>query len=164
MKIHPRFRTNHRSTTAALETGTHFYTVTLPDLIDSLNENEGNIWLIYALQEYGWNALDTDHNFYGSAIVDDIFYLCVTDGHEIEINNKLEDPETVIEEFGINAIANYLSEISDDIIHRYITPYEMNFNQIDINNLAIRMLEDDYTFLDLVKYAKDADIVSDNEI
>lgn len=164
MKIHSRFSSNHRPITAASETGTHFYKIALSDLIDSLNENEGNIWLIYALQEYGWNALDINHNFYGSAIIDDIFYLCVTDGHEIEINNQLEDPETIIENFGIDAISNYISEVSDDIIHRYITPYEMNFKQIDIDNLAIHMLEDDYSFLDIVKSAKDADIISDNEI
>lgn len=161
MKIHSRFSSNHRPITAALETGTHFYKIELPQLIDSLNDNDGNLWLIYALQEYGWNALDMDHNYFGSAIVDDIFYLCVTDGTEIEINGNLEDPETAIDDFGVDSIVNYIENATDNIIHRYITAYELNFKQVDVNDIAIKLLEDNYTFLEIVRSAEDADILSD---
>lgn len=158
MKITNNKKTSFTKVTAALETGTHFYKMSLDQVIDSLNDNDGNLWLIYSLQKYGWNALDMDHNFYGSALMDDTFYLCVTDGHEVEINDETHDPEYLIEDLGIDSLSSYVKAATDEIIHKYITPYEMNFKTIDVDQIAIDLLNDDYSFIDIVKYAKDADI------
>ena len=161
MKISSNKRNGMNTITGAVETGTHFYKMTLNTVIDSLNDNDGNLWLIYALQKYGWNALDTDHNFYGSKLIDDIFYLCVTDGHEIEINDEIYDPEYLLEEFDIEAMSQYIQDANDEIIHRYVTPYEMNFKVIDIDQIAIDLLNDDYSFIDIVEGAHDADILNE---
>lgn len=150
--------TKLQKVTAAENNGTMFYRCTLDQVINAHRDANSNVWLIYALEEYGWNAIDFDHNLFGSALIDDDLYICKTDGYEININGENVDPETALEYYDIEELSGYIENADDDIILHSITTYELS-NKLDINELAIQMLNDQYSFLDLVEAAKDADFI-----
>ena len=158
MRIKSNKINNMRKITAATESGTVFYKCKLDQVIQAEKDNDCNTWLLYALIEYGWNAIDFDHNMYGSAIIDDELYICKTDGYEINVDGEQVDPESALEDYDIESLSGYIQDATADIIIHSITEYELS-KDIDVEELAIQMLNDQYSFVDLVEAAKDADII-----
>ena len=143
------------SIVAAQQPGTRFYRIPLEFAIEVLKDD--NIILINRLSEDGWNALDLKTNFYGSTVEGDDFYLCDTDGKDIEIQGELIDPESVIDEMGLDAIQPYVAEATPEIVHRNISTYELG--PVDMDDVAYKLLEEGYSFQKIVDAAEDASLL-----
>lgn len=66
---------------------------------------------------------------FGSAVFEenneDVIYICVTDGYEIEVDGEMVDPEEALENYAPIYLENHIQDANDDVIMRNITPYEL---------------------------------------
>ena len=143
--------------TAAEESGdTTFYTITESQLLKHYDSNDNGI-LRFVVSENGFNAFDIDR-LYGSKIIGDVLYLCVTDGHDIIVNGEETYPEDALDMYDISALSAYIQEGDDKIIDRYVSEYELK--PIDINDVALDLLDGGAVdFTDVVEWAKDLDLI-----
>ena len=112
---------------ASLESikGTTYYAVPLDMVLDYFSNKKENAWIWKSFDELGWDAIDFDHNLYGSQVIDDILYLCVTDSANIEVNGVSVDPEEALDIYAVEDLREFIEEPNDAIIKRYITEYEI---------------------------------------
>ena len=135
--------------------GTVFYEITLDQIIRYYSESTKNCWVRQAFIERGWDAIDFEHNLYGSAVIDDVLYMCVTDGADIIVDNTAIYPEEALEYFTIDDLVEYIQPVTDAIIKRYISEYEIKTP--DFDDWAITLLNNGYDFVKLVKDCTDFD-------
>lgn len=140
---------------AATTAGTTFYEVTLEDIQSAFNEDDANVWIGKMFELDGWDAIDFETALYGSQIIDDVLYICVTDGQDIKIKGEYVDPEAALEYYQLNHLSEYIKEGTSDIIKKYITEYEVVTP--DFNKLAELLLKDGHLFTDIVKDAQEFD-------
>lgn len=145
MKI---YKSIHAAVNPAQNPGTTFYSATVDDIIDAYGDVTLNAWIRQAFVDRGLDAIDYDHNLYGSAIIDDVLYICVTDGYDIEVNGEEVDPEEALSEYTPEDLSDYIKPATAEIIRRYITEYELKTP--DFESLAIDLLRDGHTFSKLV--------------
>ena len=143
---------------------TAYYELSLDTLLDNAMENK-KLFLYAALLTRGIAAIDVDHHLWGSVadIDDDMLYLCVTDGYEIEIDGEFYDPEEVLQkvyygQLDPEAIEPFLQKPDDTIINRYINFDVIKSQDADINNLADVLMQEGYVFTEIVKSLDDEDI------
>ena len=139
--------------TAARSIGTTFYYTDLDNVREVLRNNDLNIFAQYWLDQYGWEAINLKDNLFGSQIIDDLLYICVTDGSDMIINGEAVDPEFALEEYGVDACSAYIEPAPDDIITRYISEYEIDV--ADFEEAAMELLKGGYSFAELYKAAED---------
>lgn len=123
----------------AQSAGTTYYMVDLDEAIDILDNDKSNCWVFISLREYGWDCLDMDNNLFGSAIIDDTLYICITDGTDVYVDGKAVNPEDALEEYDIEDLADYIVPATDKIVERYISQYELKTP--DFNELAPLLIE-----------------------
>ena len=141
--------------------GTIYYQITLDAVSDAYSE--ANCIVFEAINLYGWSAFDIGRYLIGSDIVDDVLYLCVTDGIDIEIDDDwsetgLIDPEEALAAVGPEVLQNYIEPATPEVILKHLTPYDLADN-IDLDEIALRLLEDGYTFNTIVSAATDAQLI-----
>lgn len=141
--------------------GTTFYEATLDDILSVLESDDANPWLIYALKSDGMDAIKIDDMF-GSAIIDDVLYICVTDGRDIVVDGRRIDPEyaldnSMTQETVSELYSDYIVRASKDIIRERITEYEIEMR--NTSDLAAWMLDDGIAFEDIVEYAREIDLI-----
>ena len=135
--------TKLQSVTAASNIGTTYYRATLDNVIQTLTRNDANIFLLYLIEEDGFDALDFKKHMFGSAVFEenheDVIYICVTDGYEIEVDGEMIDPEEALENYSPSYLENRIKDANDDIIMRNITPYELlDFDESSIARGILR--------------------------
>lgn len=136
------------------ELGTIFYKFTLDEVLDYFSGSKQNCWIWKSFEELGWECIDLAKNLIGSRVIDDVFYLCITDGQEIEVNGQEVMPESALEEYDISDLENYILPGDKGIIKRYITEDEIYTPYFD--KWAGEMIEKDgYDFTEMVKYANE---------
>lgn len=133
--------------------GTTFYKVSLPDLIDMLRKLDANIIMIGALEMDGWSCIDFEKNLFGSAVIDDDLYLCKTNGKDIIVNGEEVDPEYALEEYTLEELSDYIADATPEDIRLEITPYEVT--NFDIEDVALDQLQAGVSFRTLVHAAED---------
>lgn len=145
--------------TTDVESGdTKFYTITESQLLKHYDKNKNGI-LRFVVSENGFNAFDIE-KMYGSKIIGDILYLCVTDGYEIDVNGEMIEPEFALDMFDISALSAYIVDGDDKIIDRYVSEYELK--PIDLNDVALDILDGGAVdFTDIVEWANDLDLLDD---
>ena len=136
--------------------GTTYYKITL-DEAKSAYEDENSI-VFGALNLYGWEAINVYRYLIGSEIVDNVLYLCVTDGNEIESDGELLDPEEAMAAVGPDYLQSYIASATPEIIIKQLTPYDLS-DDVDIDEVVLNLLEDGYSFYDIVKDAADAQLI-----
>lgn len=137
--------------------GTTYYKITENQLLKYFDKSKNQI-VRFLVSNNGFDAFNLDL-LYGSRIVDDVLYLCVTDGREIEINGNEADPESAIDDYGISGIQKYIKNVTDDIMGRYLTDYELT-TDYDLNELAFDIISGKYAdFTQVVKDAEELDIL-----
>lgn len=137
--------------------GTTFYRVSLEQLTDAfVSDNNSNLWMIYSIREFGFDAIKIK-DIWGSEVVDDVLYLCKTDGQPLIINDVEVDPESALEDVPLQDLEEYIKDSTPEIIRKMITDYEFNFQ--DIDDLALKMLEDGHSFLEIAKDAQEVDLL-----
>ena len=132
--------------------GTHFYSATYDQVKDALNTYDTNLFVLYAFEKDGWDAIYMSKLF-GSDIIDDILYICVTDGKDIYVQGESVDPEAALSEFDITELQDYIEPADDEIIRQHITSYEIRINDIEL--IAINMLEDGISLNRLIENYND---------
>lgn len=140
-------------TKTATNSGTTFYYATIGDIIKAFESDDSNIWIQKAFTELEWDAIDLDNHLFGSQIVGDNLYICVTDGYDIEIDGNLVNPEEALELYTPDTLDDYIKPATDKIIHKYITEYELNTP--DFDKWAVDLLEDNVEFSRLVRDYQD---------
>lgn len=138
---------------AAETLGTHFYRITIDQAKDALN----NIISDWEFDNVGWDALNIDKNYPGSEIINGDLYVCSTDGQDIQVGDDMVDPEIALSFYTLDELENYIEDATEEICHRYITPYEI-IDQINIDDVAWELMND-YTFMQIVDAAKELSII-----
>lgn len=132
------------------DTGTTFYRIPLEALIDA--HKDSNIWIQQVLASEGFEAIDLAHSLFGSRVIDDILYLCITDGYDIEVEGNEVDPESALDYYNPETeLADYVKPGPKSIILENITEYELN--SIDFNAELKNMLDSGYDFIELMRAA-----------
>ena len=137
--------------------GTTFYKITINQLIETFTEV--NVWIRKSFQELGFDAIDFEHNLFGSKVIsNDVMYLCVTDGADIEIRSKgktsMENPEYALDYYNPEyELASYVQDATPEIISEHITEYEISTPMFD--KWAIDLIKEGYTFTDLMTSAQE---------
>lgn len=149
-------RIPHRYIQGAESIGTTFYSADLKTVQEVLKSNHLNLFAQYSIDEYGWDAIDFKHNLFGSEVIDDILYICVTDGQDINIEGKSVDPESALTEYDVSSCEDYIQEATDDIILKHITVYEVIVD--DIDTAALELLKQGESFEDLMEAAQELDL------
>ena len=143
-----KIRKNIMAARYSAQSGTSFYEISLDDAISVFRSNNNNAWIYKSLLEYGWDCIDFQHNLFGSKVIDNTLYLCVTDGQEILVQDDFVDPETALNLYDLSELEDYIESADSDIITYYITEYEIDEPQFD--KWAESLLKSGYTFTKLV--------------
>jgi hypothetical protein len=109
----------------AMTEGTIFYRVSLDDIIKHFSDKSENAWILKSFEELGWNALNFHKHLYDSFICEDDLFICVTDGKKIRYNDKFMSVDKLPKDIDLDELSPYIAMGNDQIIHRYITPYEL---------------------------------------
>ena len=142
-----------------IPTGTVYYKCTLDQIIDALSKEDENLWLQYALKEYGWKALNLDTYMFGSKIINNLLYLCKTDGYYINIDGEEVDPEEALDEYPLDKLAAYIQDFDEGVVRSTISMYDMAV--VDLNVIAISMLEDGRDYTEITKRAIESGLIED---
>ena len=135
---------------------TVFYTITESQLLKHYDADDNYI-VRYIVSENGFDAFEID-NMYGSKLIGDILYLCVTDGNDIIVNGEEIFPEDALDMYDISALSAYIQPGDDDVIDRYVSTYELK--PIDINDVAPDILDQGAVdFTEVVEWAKELDLL-----
>lgn len=146
-----------QTVTAAESVGTVFYRVTEDAVKEAFHSDKGNIWMAAEFEINSWNCIDADKSLFGSVVIDDVLYLCVTDGQDISVAGDVVDPESALEDYDLEALTSYIQDADESIILKYITEYEIKFE--DIDNTAIYLLNEDISFVEIVKAAEEIGLI-----
>lgn len=109
----------------AMTSGTTFYRVSLDDVIKHFSAEKENAFILKSFEELGWKALNFHKHLYDSFICEDDLFICVTDGKKIRYNDKFMSPDKLPDDIDLDELEPYIALGNDQIIHRYITPYEL---------------------------------------
>ncbi len=146
----------------ATQKGTVFYKITEEELVNFYDTYEDNDVFRYLVQVYGFQTFDID-KLYGSYLDSNAntLYLCVTDGEDIQVGVDSDVyPEDAFYEYSEEELQSYIQPATDEIIKRYLSPYEISL-PVSINQIALDMLEEDYSFVSIVQGMKDLDLLDD---
>ena len=154
-------KSNYIPIMAAEQGGTVYYHATDDELSSLLESGGANTWIFEAIN---FNRLEDiinlDAGLYGSKIIDDEIYLCVTDGHDINVNGENVDPESALDQYDIDELAAYIQPMTEEIAVRYITEQEMNLSTDMVDSLALDLIEEaGYSFAYLAKEAQEIGLI-----
>lgn len=116
---------------APSQKGTKFYKYTIDDVIDIFSSEDSNIWVYTAFVERGWDAIDFNNNLYGSRIIKNVLYLCVSDGYGIRVGESTFDPDSILDDLDLSEIDEYIKDGDGDVARKYITEYELHKPDFD---------------------------------
>lgn len=129
--------------------GTTYYKATKDEVLEALTENETNIWVTYAISLEGLEIINIDQMF-GSSIIDDMLYLCKTDGKDIRVKGEFVDPETALSNYSVSDLSEYIQPATPEILSSMLTEHEIKY--FDIDSIGKHMIEeDDQSFEMMVK-------------
>ena len=136
--------------------GTTFYEVT-DEMLQDFYRDDKNIVLTYLVRNEGLDAFDTVETAVGSAMIDGILYVCVTDGAEIDVNGELVDPEYALDEYSLEELSDYIVPADDEVLKRFVSQYELR--PVDLDDIAIELLNAGHSFSTIVQDAADLDLL-----
>ena len=137
--------------------GTTFYAIPAERLLKAFDRSRKklNKFFVDIIRYTDLEALNPN-SFYGSHIdtVNNVFYLCVSDGKPIKVNGEEIDPDEALDKYTIEDLAEYTEQPSDDLILQHVTMYELNpevFDSDTIDTIVQENLEKGVHFKEIVK-------------
>ena len=129
-----------------VDSGTTFYKMTRKQFEDAFEKE--NLWI----QEIIKRSKDFDClvDMFGSEEIDGDYYICVTDGREIEVNGEMVDPETALQEYSLSDLSGYIKDATKKVILDSIGVPE-NFKDPDVKKWVVDMLYDGIDFYRLAE-------------
>ena len=137
--------------------GTTYYRLTEDDVIEGLEQKECNIFAKSVFDSVGWDCLNFQKNLFGSKLIDNVLYVCVTDGKKINIDDYEVDPEKALNDFEIEELEDYIEDGTPETVRRFITTHEMN--KFDVEQVSINLLEEGYTLKQVFDAATEAELI-----
>lgn len=142
--------------------GTIFWRFDLDETTRELEQLDGNLILIQRLYDVGWNALDDVERAYAAAIItdDDELIICESNFEPILIDGELVEPEEALQQYDVRDLeeAGYVRDATASAVQKFITPYEMS-TRFDLGEVVKELIDEDYSFQEIVDDAKDADLI-----
>ena len=132
--------------------GTTYHKITLDECIRVLQKDRVNVWLLQRLESAGWDALDIKNSLFGSEIINDVLYICCTDGKDITVGDDTVDPEVALAEFSTTDLSDYIVDADPSIVKRYVTEFALA--EFDIDEAAEQLLREGKSFIDLMEAAQ----------
>lgn len=150
---------------AAENEGTSIYVISAEYIKNFLTEQANNsnsseyLFISAAYEIYGLGIFN-EALFYGSLFERDTIYLLDTDGKDVYMGNEEYDPEELLEKFDIEDLQNFIRDVNDDdVMKRYFTEYEVNWAKIDIEYVAISLLNEGKSLQDVVQSAQECGLL-----
>lgn len=149
---------------AAENEGTSIYVISAEYIKNFLTEQANNsnsseyLFISAAYEIYGLRIFNQDV-FYGSLFEGDTVYLLDTDGKDVYISNEDYDPEELLEKFDIEDLQNFIRDVDNDVMKRYFTEYEVDWSKIDIEDVAISLLNEGKSLQDVVQSAQECGLL-----
>lgn len=136
-----------------MNSGTVWYKLTKEDILNnSLWKN--NLWFRTRIEDYPLEASINLDDIDGSFVYDGALYYMVTDYDPIMLNGREVDPIDIMDmDLSFEQLSQYVSEDVPSTVFSKITDSDINWDGIDIEDYAIKLLEDGYT---LSQIAQDA--------
>ena len=138
----------HRYIFGASSIGTTYYKIYLDDAITELKKH-GNLFTYNEIKQLGFESIDISKHLFGSKIIDNILYLCITDGKDIIVDKYPIDPVDALKFLDIEELYDYIKDGSSKIILQYITPYEVPIDNFEES--AIELLSEGFKLDQIVK-------------
>ena len=113
---------------------------------------KANVWLLQRLESVGWEAIDLKNALFGSDVIDDVLYICCTDGKDIQVGDSLVDPEMALRGYSPEELRSYIVDADDKIVKRYVTEFALA--EFDIDESAEQLLKEGKSFIDLMEAAQ----------
>lgn len=146
-----------------MEIGTTIYEVT-EQMLKDFYADDDNIVTQFIIDDYGFDAFDLSR-MYGSKLIGDTLYICVTDGVEILIDTPdgeiEEDPEQLLDIYDIDYLESLIEPATDEILKRYVSYYDFDISKIDLDYVAKELIDAGHHFKQIVEDAKDIDLLDD---
>ena len=132
--------------------GTTWYPVTLKQFKDFAEDNIENVFLKYAVTYDGFDALDLDL-MYGTRIVDDVLYICSSDGKDIRVGNEEVDPEFALDTYTPDELSVYMEDVNDKVLesHTTVNDFDKDLLKENLDNAAIEALQGGSDFPKLIE-------------
>ena len=132
--------------------GTTYHRITLDDCVKLLQKDKANVWLLQRLESVGWEAIDLKNALFGSDVIDDVLYICCTDGKDIQVGDSLVDPEIALRGYSPEELRSYIVDADDKIVKLYVTEFALV--EFDIDESAEQLLKEGKSFIDLMEAAQ----------
>lgn len=133
---------------------TVFYKTTVNDVKKYLKKE--NIWLKMVFDLYEWNCININ-DMLGSKIIDNVLYICESDFAVFEIDGEDVDPVSMLSDFDIDEIQDFIEPVTTDILKQRLTHYEFKIK--DINEIAFDLIVSGYDFKEIVEAAYDIEVL-----
>jgi hypothetical protein len=148
-------KTNKYTPIMSAETiaGTSWYPVTAEEFKDYVEDNIENVFLKYTANYDNFEALDLDL-MYGTRIVDDVLYICSSDGKDIRVGDEEVNPEFALDEYTPDELSAYMEDVTDKVLesHTTVNDFDKDLLKENLDNAAIEALQNGIDFSELIDY------------
>ena len=144
---------------AAKDAGTTYYKIPKQQLIDFMSDKYDNVWTNWLLTNNFSESIINDSWFDSSLIIDDALYYGVTDYLPIEVDGEEVYPDEALSiyEYNLDALSKYIVENTPKEILNKISEDDFVWNGVDIDKVAIDLLNEG---ISLQRLIYDADTLS----
>lgn len=142
---------------SAQQGGTRFYKIPKSDLIDYAWKSDGNVWIDSLLKDHFDDNILEDVMFLGSRVIDGSLYYCVSDLLPIEVDGEYVDPENALDDYSLKDLSGYIVDPAPRSVIEKVDFDDLSFSGVDLEAMAIAILEDGES---LYKLFEDADALS----
>lgn len=139
---------NYKNIFSATNIGTTYYEIDLDFAITELRKH-GNLFTYMQIKQLGFECIDLSKNLFGSEIIDDKLYICVTDGKDIIVDNYPINPIDASKFYNIDELYDYVETGSSKVVIQYITPYEVPVDNFEES--TIELLSEGFSLDQIVK-------------
>jgi hypothetical protein len=136
---------------AEMISGTTWYPVTAKQFKEFAEDIIENIFIKYTAIYDGFEALDLDL-MYGTRIIDDVLYICSSDGKDIRIGDEEVSPEFALDNFTPDELSAYMEDATDKVLESHTTAndFDKDLLKENLDNAAIEALQDGIDFSELI--------------
>lgn len=146
-----------------IDDSTTILRITDKALREAYRDNE-NYVLSYIYVHDGLYAVDVD-KMVNAVIVNsqgkDALYILVSSEDFALVDGEEIDFLQLFDVIDITDVEDYIRDASPEEIYRYVSEYELSSRNVDINAIALDMLQDGYTFSDIANDARDIGLIDD---
>lgn len=129
---------------------TTFYKATLDEVDDALKKE--NLWIQKSFKESGFECIDTEKGLFGTRVIDDVLYICDTNGEDIMVNGDEVDPEKALDNYDLADLSAYIKDATPAVIRKNIDEYTIRKPRTsEFNDWAKSMLRDGEDFESIAK-------------